>query len=803
MSTKNNTGNTSNTNKTQTVDFFENLGNKAIWFALGIATLIVLYVYWDFITLKKAFLFKDIGSDSINEAWPLFYHLADQWTKNGIIYWSHNFGLGDTLFQFYGDPFNFIMIMSGKENFPVSSVLCQIMAILLTVVFSFKHLKLLKLNNFTAIFGSLTFAFSGYIILTSSGWLMAPQFFYFTLGLYAVEAFLNNKKVLPIVITAILLGFYNAIIGIQIFMFLSFYFLIRQIELNQFKMVIKSILTKQVVFTIVFVLGFLVAGLCVLNYLDLVLTSGRALITSKNTSLSSTSLFTLMPGDELSSLIARSFSNDLLGSGANYKGWMNYLESPLTYVGLVPLLLSFYGVFYGEKNDVKMHRFLLILVIVGFAFPYIRYAFWGFQLNYFRIYSMFLGFFLFFIGIRTFNKIIVDQFISKKFIYISFVIVLIILFGNNVIPKELINNSVRMIVFLLIVSYYVLWFFISKERSLKEIKFAFIILLVLELTLFTNKTVNNRVHITGKELKQKVGFFDTTVDELSYLKTSDPGNYRIAKMYFSGPAMHGSLNDALIQDYMGLVSYSQFQKKGYLDFLTLAGMFNQEDPNELKWSSKLLNDLNLAGFLGTKYILYKQPYNYDSTFLKRVKTFGDYGILKNSLYVPLFFTQQRAISKTEMMKRPDNLRRLMFFYDVAVDDAEVANYAPAKTDSSMFRIDTLLKQVAYLNKGDVIVDEFKPNQIKLTANVTGNSIICSSIPNHDGWKVFMDEKPVDKLIINGGLIGIKATSGKHQVRLAFEPPKLKTGKMVSLIAIVSLLLLLIVELKFKFIRKVI
>jgi uncharacterized membrane protein YfhO len=783
------------TKKPETVDFFENLGNKAVFLALGIAFLIVMYVYWDFIFLNKAFLFKDIGSDSINETWPLLYHLSEQLYKYGIIYWSHQFGMGDTFYQYYGDPFTLLAILSGKNNVQYATAYTQILAILLTVFFSFKYLKLLNLKNFTAIFGSLTFAFSGFVILSSSGWLMAPLFFYFTLGLYSVEAFLNNKKLIPIAITALLLGCNNAISGVQIFMFLSFYFLVRQIELNDLKFVFKSIVFKQILFTLLFILGFLVASVFVFNYMDLVLTSGRAEVTSQTTSLSGTNPFALMPGEEFTSLIARFFSNDLLGSGINYKGWMNYFESPLTYVGLIPFLLSFYGLFYGDKRQRIIHRFLFILVVIGFAFPYVRYAFWGFQLNYFRIYSMFLAFFLFFIGIRTFNKIITEKFLDKKFIYISIFVVLIILF--KIIPQPLINASSRNAILLFVVVYYLLLFLISKEKPVKEIKIAFLVLLTIELSVFTNATVNHRTHLSTKELRSKTGYFDTTVDALNYLRETDPGYYRIAKTYASGPAMHGSLNDGLIQNFMGLVSYSQFQKKGYLDFLYLAGFFNKEDPNELKWSYKLSSDFNFIGFAGTKYLIYKQPFNYDSTFLKPVKTFGEYGILKTKLTLPLFYTHKRMISNSEIMKYPAEKRRLLMFYNTVLSDSDTknVNLTPAKTDTTVYRIDTLLSQISLLNHTDVTINTFNPDQITVTASVNEKSILCSSIPDHNGWKLMINGKEVKKMLVNGGLIGCELFPGKHTVELLYTPVKLKLGIMCSVVSLILLVLLLFIAFK--------
>jgi len=786
-----------------TLSFFDRLGNRAIWFTLGIASAIILYVYWDFITFSKAFLFRDIGSDSINESWPILYHLSDHWYKDGIVFWSHQFGMGDTLYQFYGDPFTLLVILLGKEQIPFTIVFTQILAILLTVVFSFKYLKLLKLNTFTVIIGSLIFSFSGFIILTSSGWLMGPQFFYFTLGLYAIEMFLNNKRLLTIIISAFLLGCHNAILGIQFFVFFSFYCVIRQIELNDLKITIKSQLLKQGVFSIIFILGFLVAGVFVFNYLDLVFSSGRTEINNQNSDFSHQSPFQLLPAVELYSILARFCSNDLLGSGSDYKGWMNYFESPLTYVGLIPFIMCFYGIIYGHKTQRIVHQILFSLVLFGFSFPFIRYAFWGFQLNYFRVYSLFLAFFVFFIGIRTFNYVVLQRNINKSFINIVFGSLAFVLLSDTIIPQDSINSPFRNVVLLFLSIYAVLFYMIGLKTTFKETIWALMLGIIFELAVFTNTTVNDRSHLTSEELHSKSGYFDETIDEVEYLKHVDKNHYRVAKMYSSGPSMHQSLNDALIQDFMGLVSYSQFQKKGYLDFLNLYGFLDPKNPDDLKWSVKLLSDLKFSGLLGTKYILDKKPCRFDTSYLKPLKEFDEGVIFTNKLALPLFYVHHGVISKSDLSLFNPKQRRCLAFYGAVLDDKMIADWGKnkVKLDTNLCRTDSLIKQSVFLNKQDVTIKKIKNNEVSLEVHATEKGILCSSIPNHDGWHVTVDGIEMSKLLVNGGLIGFELTSGKHTVDFWFLPPKLYIGIISSTISLLILVILIKFNSKFKPLEK--
>ena len=46
----------------------------------------------------------------------------------------------------------------------------------------------------------------------------------------------------------------------------------------------------------------------------------------------------LVSRNEGLSVLARLFSNDLLGAGSDYKGFSNYLEGPTLYIGLIVLI---------------------------------------------------------------------------------------------------------------------------------------------------------------------------------------------------------------------------------------------------------------------------------------------------------------------------------------------------------------------------------------------------------------------------------------------------------------------------------
>ena len=73
------------------------MGNKGVFLALGLILLVAFFVFKDFILLNKLYLFQDIGSDTVNGAWPFFYNYANYFNKGGLPTWSFEEGMGQNI----------------------------------------------------------------------------------------------------------------------------------------------------------------------------------------------------------------------------------------------------------------------------------------------------------------------------------------------------------------------------------------------------------------------------------------------------------------------------------------------------------------------------------------------------------------------------------------------------------------------------------------------------------------------------------------------------------------------------------
>ena len=115
---------------------------KELVYLLGIVLIGCYIVFQNFINFKKIFLFKDIGSDTINMYHPLLVNISEYLKNEGVPAWSFSQGMGQNIFPLWlGDFFsNFIMLFD-KNTIPKVIVFMEILKIVLCDFIFFKFLK--------------------------------------------------------------------------------------------------------------------------------------------------------------------------------------------------------------------------------------------------------------------------------------------------------------------------------------------------------------------------------------------------------------------------------------------------------------------------------------------------------------------------------------------------------------------------------------------------------------------------------------------------------------------------------------
>jgi len=771
-------------------DLFETLGPKVNWLVLGVISLVAFIVFKDFIFHNKIYLFRDIGSDSLNASWPWMTHSADYIAQYGIPSWSFNMGMGQSLLSFSAyDPFDYLLYPFGKENMPYLVIYKELAKILLAGFLFFRYLKLLNLSNYVSLVGSLLFAFCGYMIVGSGWFLFSFEVFIAALLLYSFELLFQKNKWYGFVIPIFLIGISRPFNLWTYALFLTLYILFRVYQSEE-KFEIKKTILLFLKIAGVSILGLGLSAPLLLEHLQVMIDSPRGSgPDSYSSTLAALPMFQTPDKMEFGTAMMRFFSSDILGSGINFKGWQNLLEAPMFYCG-IPCLLLFTQ--YFQFLSKKTKRFAIVLLAIWLlpvVFPYFRRAFWLFSGDYYRTYSFFVSLVLIFFSVNAFDKIIAQRKINLKALFISLGILLILLYYPYFTEKGVVDGGIKLFAVVALFFYTGMLYMIGKKEDTLNYKYAFLFFLVIELSFFSWCTVNRRSNVAGKDLALKTGYNDYSVEAIDYLRQTDKSFYRIDKNYFSSPAIHGSLNDGMVQGYYGTSSYNPFNQLHYINYLKTMGIINKVNELESRWSPGLINRFILESLNDVKYVFSKSGYSqpiwrvtHDS-----VARFGDVLVLKNKFAMPFGFGYGRYIKLSDFENLPLGQKDYVSTLACVVRDEDVAKMSRLRAydlkdtlSQTQFTIDVLKQHTDSLRKSVLNITEFNPVKIRAGINLVAPQVIYTSLPYDKGWSVSDKGAPLEKLILSNGMTGFSLEKGSHELEFAYVSHNYKRGLLISL-----------------------
>lgn len=774
------------------------LRGKELYFFLFLLMAVVLFVFKDFLFLRKAYLFKDIGSDSVNGLYPQLVHLVDYLRTEGLPRWTFNQGMGQNFFPYsFRDPFVLIFYLLGRENIAYGVAYVEVLKIVLGGVFFFLYLRTRSVSNYAAIIGGLLYAFSGYMIVGSGWYGFSYEALCAAFLLYSFEMLLKHGVwmllPIPIVLISSFQPFYLYLYGILLFVYAA----VRFGEENGWNL-------RRLAFFLLKLIGIFALGVVissanlfsdVLQLVQSPRVEGEASFVHK---LSSEPVFGLAPSIQIVSALARAFSSDLLGTANNFRGWDNYLEAPLIYCGLVCLLLA--PQFFSHLDRQRRFMYLVIvgLCILPYVFPYLRYLFWAFTGDYYRAFSFFTALLILNLSLQALSQINRYGKLNIKLLVCSLLLALAILYLPFYNKNELIDSSLRSAITVFLVAYSAFVVFMQSRRYRLVAQGAMILVVCIELAYFSSITVSERNTITSTELSQKIGYNDYTNEAVNYLNSIDNTFFRVNKDYTSGPATHISLNDAKIQKYKGTPSYHQFNQEYYIRFQQEMDIIHAQDERSTRWAEGLLNRPLLQTMASVKYSLTKGDGRY---LLERgneyLTTFGDVHVFKNKYYLPLGFTYDTYIVSSDFSKLPPHQKERVLLSAFVIADAEKGLFRDFQTfnpgDTTMYYgYEEYVKDTDALKQDTLSISEHDQNQISGTINLRRWKLLFFSIPYDEGWHARVDGKEAKLTVINIGFMGLPLDAGRHTIELKYFPPYLKEGMICSLAGILVYISIILV-----------
>ena len=792
------------------VDLFEAvLGKKSFYLLSGILLLLLLFLFGGFLFGDRLFLFKDIGSDSINYYYPQMVNVAAYLEEYGIPSWSFNLGMGQNMLPLsIGDPFMWPLYLIGKENLAYGIAWMEVLKFLSAGLLFYNFLRMLKMSYHSSIIGALAYSFSGFMVIGSGWYVFSTQGVYIAALLLGFEL-LFQKKIWWLFSVAVFflagdISFYLYFGALLILVYGS----LRMVD--EYGKDYSKYLWTYLNLILFGALGVLMSSFLLISTVDQMLNSPRVSGESAYfKELLNRSPFA--PGDIKHNLtvISRIFANDLIGD-ANYKvvqnpnaggaltninnfsGWQNYLEAPMLYCGLFTLLLLPQALFLSRGKKRIIFSLGFLFVVIPIMFPFLRNAIWLFTGDYYRIFSLFFIISFLLIALNALELIYKKRQLNYIVLFASLIFWLVMLFApfgkspnHQIVVDEVLRNIIVM--FLLTHTFIIAGLGISSYRQTSRI--AMIGMVALELLLISSYSHNNsRPVITKTEFKSKQGYNDYTVDALDKIRKKDKtAFYRISKYYQSGTAMHGSTNDARVQGYFSTLNYHSFNQKNYIKFLGDFDIIDTKDEFQTRWAKGLQNNPLLQIIASNKYMFVKNvvpPFPGYSL----IDSVGDVKIFENNNFLPLGFTYDNYLSESEFKKlSKDNgslKKQIAVLKALVIEDSDLTDFKASKNlDTNSINMNYSLEEL------DMDVKELKSNTLQITSfketNIVGKikldkpEALFFSIPFDPSWSAKVDGKRVKLYRANLGLMALPLTAGEHSIELSFTPPFWNLSLMLS------------------------
>ncbi|MCX6226105.1 MAG: YfhO family protein [Bacteroidia bacterium] len=309
----------------------------------------------------------------------------------------------------------------------------------------------------------------------------------------------------------------------------------------------------------------------------------------------------------------------------------------------------------------------------------------------------------------------------------------------------------------------ILWYSLKSKIRKEYLYVGLALLILVDMWSVGKRYLNNDNFISNRQIEQ--AFKSTPADDII---AKDKGQgYRVLDMTTSPfQSAHTSRFHKSIGGYHGakLGRYQDLIDK-YLAPNTVAmGTVFQDKPTLEKIDAAVAG-MKVLNLLNTKYIIVNpngQP------FLNS-HTYGDVWFVDRVKWVENANEELDALGTASLT-------------DEAVVDKRFKQ-----------QLSTLPAQLPPNTKTDVIsLIECKPNYLKYDTKATDNRLaVFSQIYYRYGWQAFIDGKKAEYIRADYAMRAMVIPGGQHTVEFRFEPKTLKTGRMISLIGSLLVLLLII------------
>ncbi|OGA00237.1 MAG: hypothetical protein A3H35_06545 [Betaproteobacteria bacterium RIFCSPLOWO2_02_FULL_62_17] len=741
--------------------------------------IVACVIYFDFMSGRKYFAFADAGNDSYFQYIPLAMHLANYLATEGFPGWSFQVGLGANL-GMLTDPFLLASTLFGAEAVPGGRIWFYLLKIACGGAFFLGGLLALELRREAALASALAFSFCGYMLIDGQWDSLATEYVSFSLIFWALarQHRQHGLVFLPLAIAAaaasssVFMPFFIGIFLVYVFIAELLVCEHRSASLRRWAMEIAPLA----------LIGMLLAAPIIIPNVIQLLDSPRVSASQATFYARLAELLSVNDWLTIFSELAGFWHKSLLGVGSDYRGWMNYLEGPGFYVGVLPLLLI-PQLRRGSRRDRAYLTASLAMLVFYVLSPFLRFAAFGFSLNYFRVSTLWVAMLLLVLSARALS-IILEQGIDRKLLVRAGLVPLALL-GFLMVFADIdgsLNLGHALKVLVLYAAAFTLLYF-QRWQALPERCFAAALIALVAIDAISigwSEVNQNRPAVTPETF----GYNDDSVPLLRALKRADPDFYRVEKTYESV-----SLCDSLAQDYFGVKSY-YFQGSGVVDFHAGLGLLpaGRHGINYTNWLHGLDDRFMLHSLLGVKYVISRKPIGWPG--FQAIDRQRELTVYRNDYALPLGIVQERQYPRERFAALPLAARDQALLEAVIVD--QPVEGIPRFDDSALATAqeDWVARRYAGLaehhQRSGLQLESFSHQRIVGRVAAEREAVLVFSIPASPGWTVHIDGRETPTFRANLGMLAVRIGAGRHGVEIRHHPPGAAAGMWLSLFALVAL-----------------
>ncbi len=775
-------------------------GEPPAWLFWALLAGITLVVFGGTLTLGRLYLFKDIGSDTLNNFYPQRSLVARTLGASGLPGWSFSAGMGQNIWpESLGDPLAWPLLALGPSALAFGIGPLEALKTLIAGGLFFALLRLRGATRFASSLAALGYACCGVLVTGGTWWyLLSNQVVHAALLLVAWELLLRRRGAWVFALAVALIAASNVFSAYLLGLMLAVYAIARRLADGEPRGEAFGMLALRAAG--LGALGLAASAVCSLPSAREMLLSPRVAGHSGLAgTLAQAPPFALGSPTLYATELLRGFGADLLGRGAGYHGWQNYLEAPLHYCGLFALLLAPQAFAVWTPRRRAIGGVIAGTLLLLYVFPWLRHALWLFTGDYFRTLSLFTVLAILFAAATALDALARDRALDLRLLAATLVALLVVLAlpYRDGATRLAIDGGLAGLVAVLLVAEAALLAAAARGALASGARIGLLGLAAVELAALSFAPVNERPAVSGAEWSGAGGYHDATLQALESIHRRDPGFHRIEKDYSSSPAAQFGLNDSKVQGYFGTSSYYSFNALNYVRFLGACGVIDATDPVQTNWTPGLRSRFALQTLASVRYWLVRgDPAAMPmlAATYRPLERFGDVQVFENQVFVPLGFGQRRVIGAAAFAALVASRKDMTLLRAAVIPDSAARRFASfARLDTSAltlpYTVPTYLEDARACGDSAMTLTRFDAGRIEGRVATTTPRMWVFSIPLDDGWSARVDDRPASLELVDEGLSGLALPGGAHTIRLDYAPPLRRAGAMVSGAGLLGLLAL--------------